>query len=410
MLFTAETEEPKDNMAVAIEDGVITSLSPINQVNDRIGFDEVIDLTEYFVMPGLFDCHTHCAFDGTFSELSDDYMYSTSPGTFALKGIKNVQGDLMGGFTSLRDVGCCPDWSDVAVRDAINEGMFYGPRMMVCGVTINATGGHGDNHFRPQFSARGRNNVRQIISGADEARNAARLNFKYGADCIKFMSSYGIMTPGDDPGAQELTYEEMRAIIEVAEFRGMTTCTHAHGVHGIQSAIKAGVTSIEHGSFMDEETAELMVKTGTFLVPTLLVERRMLTNMKPGEIKPNVIKKSQTAMKVHTNNIGMAYQKGVKIAFGTDVGAPYLYHGTQTEEFVWMVNGAGMKPAHALQAATKNAAELLKWDKRVGTITEGKLADLIAVKGNPLDDISVMMDVAFVMKDGTIYKSAHFNN
>lgn len=403
-LFTAETDHSLPDMVVILDGQVITDVIPRSQVESLECFDEVVDLSDRFVMPGLFDCHAHCAFNGTFEELSDQYMCSSSGPYIALKAIKNLQDDLMAGFTSIRDVGCCPDWADIAIRDAINQGYHWGPRMSVVGLTINATGGHGDNHLLPSYSSLGTDRVRAIVCGADSARQAARMNFKYGADGIKFMSTYGVMTPGDDPGPQELTYEEMRAIVEVAEFRGGYTCTHAHGLKGIKCAIRAGVTSIEHGTFLDEEAADMMVERGTFLVPTLGVDPRMFRCMKPGEIKPNVIKKAKQCTEVHAKNIGMAYRKGVKIAFGTDVCAPYLYHGTQAEEFVYMVNEAGMKPAHALQSATKTASQLLGWSDKLGTLTKGKLADIIAINSNPLEDISAMQQVSFVMKDGEVYK------
>lgn len=404
-LFTAETDTAQNSMAIVLEDNRIVDIVSADQIKVTDNFDEVIDLSDKFVLPGLFDCHAHCAFNGTFSELSDEYMCSSSGPFIALKAIKNLQDDLMAGFTSIRDVGCCPDWADIAIRDAINQGYHWGPRMSVVGLTINATGGHGDNHLLPSYSSLGTDRVRAIICGADSARQAARINFKYGADGIKFMSTYGVMTPGDDPGPQELTYDEMRAIIEVAEFRGAYTCTHAHGLNGIKCAVRAGVTSIEHGTFIDEEAAEMMVERGTFLVPTLVVDPRMFKNMKPGEIKPNVIEKAKRCTEVHAKNIGMAYRKGVKIAFGTDVCAPYLYHGTQAEEFVYMVNEAGMKPAHALQSATSIAAQLLGWGDKLGTLSKGKLADIIAVDSDPLKDISTMQSVSFVMKDGEVYKN-----
>ena len=404
-LFTAETEFAQDNMAIVLDDNVITDVVRADEIKDLSGFDEVLDLSDKFVLPGLFDCHAHCAFNGSFSETSDQYMCSSSGPFIALKAIKNLQDDLMAGFTSIRDVGCCPDWADIAIRNSINEGSHWGPRMSVVGLTINAVGGHGDNHLLPSYSSLGTDRVRAIICGADQARQAARINFKYGADGIKFMSTYGVMTPGNDPGPQELTYDEMRAIIEVAEFHGGYTCTHAHGLNGIKCAVRAGVTSIEHGTFIDEEAAEMMVERGTYLVPTLVVDPRMFRCMKPGEIAPNVIAKARRCTEVHAKNIGMAYRKGVKIAFGTDVCAPYLYHGTQAEEFVFMVNEAGMKPAHALQSATTIASQLLGWGDKLGTITKGKLADIIAVDSNPLEDISVMQNVTFVMKDGKVYKN-----
>lgn len=402
-LFRASNETVEQKMAIVVEDNRISDVLEISRIGD-LGNYEVIDLSGRFVMPGLIDAHTHCWGNGSFKELTVDGMYTVSPPAYALRGVKWVQDDLMAGFTTIRDAGA-PGFADVAIRDAINEGYHWGPRMMAAGLPLNALGGHGDSPLQPPYTGGDRNNVRAIICGPDQARQAARFNFKYGADLIKFMSTYGVLTTGDDPGAQEMTYEEMRAIIEVAEFRGKTTATHAHGLNGIKCAVKAGVTSIEHGTFIDEETAEMMVERGTFLVPTLTVNTRMLSKMKEGEIADYAVKKAQICKKVHFTNIKMAYDKGVKIALGTDAAAPYLYHGTQSEELVLMVEKVGMKPEHALISATKTGSELLGWDDKIGTIEMGKLADIIAVDGNPLNDMNAMKNVGFVMKDGTVYKN-----
>ena len=404
-LFTSETDYAQDNMAIVVDDNRISDVLPAAEVN-REAFDEAIDLSDSFVMPGLFDCHTHIACNGGTDETRDDIRYSQLPATYALRGITYALDDLMAGFTSIRDLGCCPEWADVCVMNAIASGAFPGPRMMVSGITLNASGGHGDNRFMPQYSGLGKDNVRAIICGPDQARQAARMNFKYGATCLKFMATYGILSYSDDPGPQELTYDEMRAAIEIAEFRGYPSCAHAEGRYGIRAAVEAGVTSIEHGIFMDEETAELMVQKGTYLVPTLVTMNRRLEKMEPGAFSEAVANKIRRAAAVHAKTIGMAYRKGVKIAFGTDVGAPYVFHGTQAEEFVYMVRDAGMAPAHALHAATRTAAESFNWGDKVGTITKGKLADIVAVQGDPLVDISVMQDVKFVMKDGVVYKDA----
>lgn len=404
-LFTAETEQVLDNMALIIEDNVIADILPIKNLGDTSQFDETIDLSDSFVLPGLFDCHTHVAVNGEADELDDGIRYGRLPATYALRGVKYAYDDLMAGFTSIRDVGCCPEWADVQIRDSIASGAYPGPRMMTSGLTLNAAGGHGDNNLLPPYSGLGKDNVRAIICGPDQARQAARMNFKYGADCLKFMATFGVLSKSDDPGPQELTYEEMHAAIEIAEFRGYTSCSHAEGRTGINAAVRAGVTSIEHGIFMDEETAELMVEKGTYFVPTLVTMNRMLENMKPGEFTEQVANKIKRAAEIHAKTVNMAYRKGVKIAFGTDVGAPYLPHGSQADEFVYLVRDAGMKPEHALQAATKVSAETLHWDDKLGTLTKGKFADIVAVKGDPIADISVMTKVSFVMKDGKVYKN-----
>jgi imidazolonepropionase-like amidohydrolase len=251
--------------------------------------------------------------------------------------------------------------------------------------------------------------MRAVVCGVEEARQAARFNFKYGVDQVKMLATSAVLGSSDEAGPQELTYEEMRALIEVAEFNGKISAAHAIGNKGIKAAIKAGVTSIEHGSFMDEEAAEMMCEKGIYHVPTLIALERILEHIDDKSIPSYAIKKAKDCEQARIKAFQLSLKKGVKIAFGTDAATPYNKHGEQAYEFVLMVK-YGMKPADAIISATKTAAELLRWDDRLGTLEIGKLADIISTRENPLEDISALGRVSFVMKDGEIYKREYCFN
>jgi imidazolonepropionase-like amidohydrolase len=355
---------------------------------------KVIDLSNRTVLPGLIDCHTHLTmspFLGAYRSLS------VSVPREALLGARNARVTLEAGFTTVRNVGAS-GYSDVALRDAINAGDVPGPRMLVSGPPLGITGGHADeNLLAPEFhySADG------VADGVPAVMAKVRENIKYGADVIKFMATGGVLSEGDNPTLEQYSPEEMRAIVETAHGLGRKVATHAHGALGIRDGVLAGVDSVEHGSFINEEDIQLMKQHGTYLVPTLYLMDWFMDNYQKMGLTENMIAKARVVMPAARENVGRAMREGVKIAFGTD--AAVYPHGLNAHEFPVMVK-LGMTPLGAIQASTVNAADLLGWSDRVGSIEPGKFADLIAVQGDPVQDVSVLEHVDFVMKGGEVIK------
>lgn len=359
----------------------------------------LIDLSDKFVMPGLIDTHVHINMNGEANSMG--LMNTETIGTIALISLKNAQADLMGGFTTVRDEGAMA-FTAIAVRDAIKQGVAWGPRIFCSGMAISATGGHADTHFNPYIEANA--GLGLIVNSPDEARKAARYTFKYGADQIKIMATGGVMSVGDDPGSPELTYEEMKAAIDVARSRGRISSAHAHGGGGVKIAVKAGIATIEHGTLMDQECLDLMKEHNTWLVPTLSAGHLIAVNGIEAGIPEFMVQKTELVVDSHFKSTKAAYDQGIRIAFGTDCGTPFDSHGNQKQEFE-LYTSVGISNMDALLFATKNAAELLQWQDKLGSISKGKLADIVAVDKNPLDDIKAMRDVTFVMKDGVVYKN-----
>ncbi len=395
-LFTGADESVQKDMAVVIEEGKITAVLPAAQVDAANA--EVVDLSDKFVMPGLIDAHLHTNFSGQPSVLHA--LVDGNEGEFTITSIKNAQADLMAGFTSIRDEGAF-GYTDVALRNAINKGLIAGPRMMVSGEALTGTGGHADSHMAPYVG--GTNSLGRVINSAAEARKAVRCNFKFGADQIKIMATGGVMSFGDDPKCAELTYEEMRAAIEIAESHGRISSAHAHGSDGIKIAVKAGITSIEHGMLMDDECVELMASHGTYLIPTIIAAKAIVDNGSKAGMPGWMVEKAKLVLSGHKENLRKCREAGVKVGFGTDAGTSFNFHGKQTVEFGLMVE-FGFTPAQALLAATKTNATMMRWAEEVGTIEAGKHADLVAFDESPLDNIDVMNEVSFVMKGGKVCK------
>ncbi|MBC3515349.1 amidohydrolase family protein [Neobittarella massiliensis] len=394
-LFTATDERVQENMAVVIEDNKIVEVAPAAAV-DCAGC-EVIDLSDKFVMPGLIDTHLHTAFDGRPGCMETQITWTA--GDFAFASMKNAEKDLMAGFTTVRDEGSY-GFVDVALRNAINRGDVVGPRMMVSGRPLGTTGGHSDSHYNPDIH--GETTMGLISDGPDGARHAARYTLKYGADQIKLMATGGVMSIGDEPGAPDFTFEEMKAALDVANSRGHISSAHAHGAVGIKNAIRAGITSIEHGMMMDDECIDMMAEHGTYLVPTIVAAYKIVEN---GDSLPaEAVEKATRCLVNHGKNLEKCRAKGVKIAFGTDAGTYYNYHGTQTCEFALMQKYGNFGVAESLLSATKVASELMRMNDRVGSIEAGKLADITAFDVSPFDDIHTMENCTFVMKDGVVYK------
>ena len=356
---------------------------------------KVIDLSRATVLPGLIDCHTHL--NGSPNLLGPIGFHTSAPRS-ALIGARNARATLEAGFTTVRNVGA-GGYADIALRDAIIAGDVPGPRMLVSGPALSITGGHGDENFlSPEYHAKGDG----VADGVPAVMAKTRENIKFGADLIKFMATGGVLSEGDNPAMAQYSAEEMKAIIDTAHELGRKVAAHAHGAAGIKYAVLAGVDSIEHGSYINDEDIQLMKQHGTYLVPTIWLGDWLMENYLKLGLTPNVVEKMKTVLPIARQNIAHAFQSGVKVAFGTD--AAVYPHGLNAHEFAMMVK-LGMTPLASVQAATVNAADLLGWSDRVGTLEAGKFADLIAVEGDPLADVHVLETVHFVMKGGEVVKS-----
>jgi imidazolonepropionase-like amidohydrolase len=387
------------NAAVVVMDDKITAVGQAGQVSVPAGAT-VIDLGDATLLPGFIDAHTHVIGrilgdpEGPNADVKD---YA---GFAPILGTRNAENLLLAGFTTIRNVGA-PNFDDMALRKAINEGWVPGPRMQTAGHAIGITGGHCDeNGYKPGLMDGGIKDG--IANGPEEVRAAVRYQVKYGADVIKTCATGGVLSEGDAVGATQYTYEEMKALVDEASKLERKVAAHAHGTEGIKIAVRAGVSSIEHGSFLDEEGARMMVERGTYLVPTLMAGEGVEKLAKSGVLKGLIAEKALAAAAAMRNGIRIAKKNNVKIAFGTDSGV--IPHGTNGHEFTLMVEWGGLTPMESVMAGTMNAATLLGWDKRLGSLEPGKLADIVAVPGDPLKDIRKMESTVFVMKNGVVYK------
>lgn len=363
----------------------------------------VIDLGDATLLPGFIDSHTHLTDEAGENWYMDFFQGLQRPVTEqALKASVYARRILDAGFTTVRDVGSEKDL-DVGLRNAINQGYILGPRMLVARYALGATGGHCDQTgFPPNTFFGPEPGVEKgIVHGADEGRQAVRLDIKYGADVIKMCASGGVLSLADDVAAPQLTDEELTAIIDEAHRLHRKTAAHAHGDLAARAAVKAGIDSIEHGSFLTDETLALMKAKGTFLVPTCMAGE--WTGGKSEKFPPAIAVKARAALKAHDEMFRRAVKSGVKIAFGTDSGVSP--HGLNAQEFGLMVAG-GMSAAQALKTAGPMAAELLGLSSQIGTLEKGKEADVVAVPGDPLKDIHATERVLFVMKGGQVVKGA----
>ncbi len=360
--------------------------------------DTVVDLRGTTVMPGLMDMHTHLSIQ--YSARAYLERFYLNDADLAYRSTVYARRTLMAGFTTVREVG---GQISTALRDAIAKGWVVGPRIFSAGKSIATTGGHADpttglNHY----FAGDPGPKEGVINGVADARKAVRQRYKNRADLIKITATGGVLSTAKNGLNPQFTEDELRAIVETARDYGMHVAAHAHGAEGMKRAIRAGVRSIEHGTFMDDEVIALMKKYGTYYVPTISAGKWVAEKAKIDGFFPEIVRpKAALVGPQIEKTFARAYKAGVKIAFGTDSGVSP--HGENAKEFIYMVE-AGMPPMKAIQSATRVAAELLGVEDRLGTITPGKIADIIAVAGDPLQDISAMLQVVFVMKEGKIYK------
>jgi imidazolonepropionase-like amidohydrolase len=390
-LLDVKTGKILDGQTIVVTGDTISLVAASSAVPTQPG-DTVVDLGDRTVMPGLIDVHTHITGQPNF----DPYFELTqTDAKEAIQGVVNARTTLMAGFTTIRNVGA-GGYTDVDLRDAINQGQVPGPHMQVSGPALGITGGHCDENLLPiKYHVTGEG----VADGITGVQQKVRQNIKYGVDVIKICATGGVLSKGDDPQASQYTIEEMRAIVADAHRLGRKVAAHAHGSQGILWATEAGVDSIEHGSYIDEASIAAMKKNGTYLVPTLYLEDWMIEK---GNLPPIYQQKMKDTILVAKKNIKHAIESGVKIALGTD--AAVYPHGLNAHELDVYVNQMGMTPLAAVQSATVNAADLMGWSGKTGSIEPGHWADIIAVERNPLEDVRVLQHVSFVMKGGTVYK------
>lgn len=384
-LINGTGETPVKNSYFVVEDKKIVKVG--NGESPLSDDMEVVDLTGKTVMPGLINSHVHITMEPVGDPVS--IMEKESAAKTTLRGVANLKKHLHSGTTFFRDLGA-PKGIDFDLRDGVNEGLVEGPQFLAAGKCVTMTGGHG------WFIGR-------EADGVDETRKAAREQLRAGSDIVKIMATGGVMTKGVEPGSPQLTMEEMRSAVDEAHKAGKKTASHAQGTEGIKNAILAGIDSIEHGIFLDDEVIQLMVDKGVYLVPTLVAPYFIVENGVEAGIPKYAVDKSEYVMKFHMDSFTKAYKAGVKIAMGTDAGTPFNLHDAAPHELKLMIQ-CGMTPMESLVASTKSSADLLGILDNYGTLEEGKFADFLVLNENPIDNIDTLFDINSVYKLGNKVK------
>ena len=399
-LFDATSDTIKNNMVIVVENDRIQRVGSAGEINIPAGAG-IVDLSQQTVLPGLIDCHTHLS--SRADRYNPIYAFRDSPFSHAMIAVVNARKTLEAGFTTVRDVGSVA-FVAVDLRKLIDEGLIPGPRVVASGPGISITGGHGDlNSYAPSVSTGLYPQERGfgIADGVEQVRHVVRAQIKYGVDVIKILATGGVLSKGDSPGAPQFTEEELRVAADEAHKAGRKIAAHAHGADGVKNAIRAGIDSIEHASLVDDEGISLAKQHGTYFVMDIYNDDYILGKAVEFGLEPENVEKERSLGQLQRNNFQKAFKAGVKMAFGTDAGV--YPHGDNAKQFFYMVK-YGMSPAQAIRAATSSAADLIGRSKEVGTIEAGKFADIIAVGGDPLKDVTALESVSCVMKDGKIYK------
>ena len=397
-LIDVKTLQVQKEMSIIITGNTITEVQ--KGYTKAEASDKTIDLKSKTVMPGLMDMHVHVEEETSPTRYIDGFTKNSSDRAYVAIGL--AQKDFMAGFTTLRDLG--GSGVNISLRNAINKGLIVGPRIYTAGKSLATTGGHADptNNYREDLMG-DPGPAEGVVNGLADCAKAVRMRYKTGADLIKITATGGVLSMAKDGSGAQFTEEEIRMIVSTAKDYGFKVAAHAHGAEGMKRAVLAGVSSIEHGTYMTEEVMELMKQHGTYLVPTIIAGKSSADSAKIPGYYPEIVRAKAAVVGTYIQaTFAKAYKAGVKIAFGTDAGV--YAHGKNWLEFVYMTE-AGMPILECIKSATVNAADLLGVSDILGSIEKGKYADIIAVDGDPTKDVQVMGKVSFVMKNGVVYKS-----